>query len=207
MKKMTEKFKNILFVIVLASALFSTTNIFANDSKPSLKIINEENKILKLVSNDVKHANVTFRFFDEQGINLLSDRITVDNDLSKAYDLSNLPKGIYEVELEDKISLRKYFVIINAENLEILENTIGKIYKPQILLEKHFISFNMLNLAKSDIKLVISNEMGEELFSEKIKDSITIHKRFDLSKLVNGEYTVKVMTKDNFFATTIDLQE
>jgi hypothetical protein len=137
----------------------------------------------------------------------LNDNIIVDNRFSKTYDLSNLPQGVYEVELEDKISFRKYFVIINSDNLEILEDTTGKTYKPQILLEKHIISFNMLNLGKSDVTLVINDKFGEELFSKKITDAITIHQRFDLSKLDNGEYTVEVTTKDKFFATQIKLQK
>jgi hypothetical protein len=163
--------------------------------------------VLKLISNNVKNENVTFRFFDEQGINLLNDNIVADNRFSKTYDLSNLPKGIYEVELEDKISFRKYFVIINSENLEILEDTTGKIYKPQILLEEHSISFNMLNLGKRDVTIVISNKFGEELFSERVKDTKAIHKSFDLSKLVDGRYTIEVTTKNKFFATQIDLQK
>ena len=85
---------------------------FTYDSKLSLKIINEENKILKLISNNVKDANVTFRFFDEQGIKLLNDNIVVDYRFSKTYDLSNLPKGIYEVKGKDIYFLFLYSFVL-----------------------------------------------------------------------------------------------
>ena len=67
--------------------------------------------------------------------------------------------------------------------------------------------FNMLNLGKSEVTLVVRDEFGEELFSEKITDALTIHKSLNLSQLVNGRYTIEVITKNKFFATQIDLQK
>ena len=86
------------------------SNIFANGSKPSLKIVNGEKKVLTLISNNANNTNVTIRIFDEQGIGLLRDNIAVDSKFTKSYNLSKLPKGTYEVEIEDDISFRKYIV-------------------------------------------------------------------------------------------------
>jgi len=39
MKKMTKKLNSFLFVVALIPALFFTSNIFANDATPHLKIV------------------------------------------------------------------------------------------------------------------------------------------------------------------------
>ena len=104
MKKMIEKFKYFYFVIAL---LFFASNAFANDSKPSLKIVTGKNNVFTLISNTVNNSDVTIRIFDQEGVGLLREKIEVNRKFSKSYDLSNLPEGIYEVEIEDHISFRK----------------------------------------------------------------------------------------------------
>ncbi|MFK8007598.1 MAG: T9SS type A sorting domain-containing protein [Saprospiraceae bacterium] len=203
MKKMTENFKNFLFVIVL---LCATSNIFANDSKPSLKIVSGNNNVFTLISNNIQDSNVTIRIFDAEGINLLKEKIEVDQAFSKSYDLSNMPNGIYEVEIENNISFRKYFVITTSNTIEILENVEQKIFKPIVVLEKSLLKFNLLNLGKGDVELSLNNKLGEEIYTEKIQNTIAIHKGFDLSKLPSGEYSVGIQTEGKYFYVEVNLR-
>ena len=170
MKKITENFKNLLFVFIL---LCFASNIFATDSKPSLKIVNGEKKVLTLISNNANNTNVTIRIFDEQGIGLLKDNIAVDSKFTKSYDLSKLPKGIYEVEIEDDLSFRKYIVTTTSNTLEIIPNSEEKIFKPMIKLEENLVLFNMLNLKNGEIELAFNNEQGNEIYFEKIQNTTT----------------------------------
>lgn len=203
MKKMTENFKNFLFVIVL---LFITSNIFANDAKPSVKIISGKNNAFTLISDNAKDSDVTIRIFDDEGLSLLNEKIEINRALSKSYDLSNMPNGIYEVEIEDDISLRKYFVIKTLDTIEVMENAEEKIFKPTVSLEESLLKFNLLNLGSSEVELSLSNEIGEEIYSEKIQNTIAIHKAFDLSKLPLGEYSVEVKIDGKYFYTEVDLK-
>ena len=203
MKKMTENFKNFLFVIVL---LCATSNIFANNSKPSLKIVSGGNIAFTLISNNIEDSNVTIRIFDEEGLSLLEEKVDVNKAFSKSYDLSKMPNGIYEVEIEDEISFRKYFVITTSDTIEIMENVEQKIFKPIVVLEESLLKFNFLNLGRSDVKLSFSNGIGEEVYSEKIQNMITIHKGFDLSKLPSGVYTVEVKTEEKYFYFEVNLK-
>ncbi len=203
MKKMTENFKNISFVIVL---LCITSNIFANDSKPSLKIISGEKNAFTLISNDVKNSDITIRIFDEAGLNLLNEKIEVNRTFSKSYDLSNMPNGIYEVEIEDNISFRKYFVITTSDTIEIMENVEQKVFKPIVVLEESLLKLNLLNLGSGNVELSLSNKIGEEIYTEKIENTIAIHKGFDLSKLPSGDYSVEVKTEEKYFHVEVHLK-
>ena len=203
MKKMTENFKNILFVIVLLS--FSS-NIFANDSNPNLKIINSGKKIFKLIGGDAKSTSVTIRIFDEEGFNLLEEKVALDGRHSKSYDFSNLPKGTYEVEIEDAAAFRKYIVTTTSDNLNIVENGEEKIYKPIISLKDNFVLLNMLNLNSKDISITINNNSGEEIYAEEIQNMKTIHKSYSLTNLPSGKYLVGVKTSTKFFNVEVNLK-
>jgi hypothetical protein len=203
MKKMTENFKNFLFVIVL---LCFASNIFATDSKPSLKIVTSEKKIFTLIAEDTKNTLLTIRIFDEQGINLLKEKVVLDNNHSRSYDLSNLPKGIYEIEIEDNFSFRKYIVTNTSNDLKIKENDEEKIYKPVVKLEDNFILFNMLNLNSGDVSFAINNDAGEEIYVENIQNTQTIHKGYNLSNLPSGRYLIAVKTSSKVFNVEVNLK-
>ncbi|MFK7774121.1 MAG: T9SS type A sorting domain-containing protein [Saprospiraceae bacterium] len=206
MKKMTENFKHFLFVIVLVPALLITSNIFANDSQPSLKIVPGKNNAFTLISNNAKKSDVTIRIFDNEGLSLLREKIEVNSAFSKSYDLSNMPNGIYEVEIEDNISFRKYFVITASDTIEILENNEEKIFKPIVVLEESLLKFNLLNLGSGDVELSLNNRLGEKIYTEKIQNTIAIHKGFDLSKLPSGNYSVEVRTEGKYFSVDVNLK-
>jgi len=203
MKKMTENFKTFIFVIVL---LCFTSNIFANDSKPSLKIINSEKKIFTLIADKAKSTSVTMRIYDEQGFNLLNEKVALENNYSKAYDLSNLPMGTYEIEIEDDFSFRKYIVTNSTNDIKIIENNKVKIYKPVIKLEDSFVLLNMLNLNSGDISFSINNDAGEEIHVDNIQNTQTVHKRYNLSNLPAGEYLVVVNTSSKVFNVKVNLK-
>jgi len=199
MKKMTENLKSLLFVIVL---LCTTSNIFANNSEPSLKVLNSEKRVFTLIANNAKNTSVTIRIFDNQGINLLKEEVGV----SKSYNLSQLPKGTYEVEVENQTAIRKYIVTTTENNLEIIENGAAKIYKPTVKLAGDLLALNMLNLKQKDVVLAINNELGEEIHAEKIQDSQAIHKNYNLSKLPAGRYSIIVKTQVKTFNLAINLK-
>lgn len=203
MKKMIENFKSFSFVIVL---LCFTLNVFANDEKPNIKIVSGKNNVFTLISNDIKKSDLTIRIFDGEGLNLHNEKVKVNKAFSKSYDLSNMPNGIYEVEIEDNISLRKYFVITTSDTIEIMENGEQKIFKPIIVLEEYLLKLNLLNLGRGDVELHLSNALGEEVYTENIQNTIAIHKGFDLSKLPSGEYSIEIRVDDKYFYDEVNLK-
>lgn len=203
MKKMTENFRNFLFVIVL---LGISSNIFANNSKPSLKILNSERKVVTIILDNAKSTPVSIRIFDEQGNNLLREEVAISNQHSKAYNFSELPKGTYEVEIENNISIRNYTVTISRSDLKIVEMKEKEIYKPVVKTDGKFISLSMLNLDIDNVLIAIKNELGDEVYKEKVENTSAIHKSYNLSKLPSGKYTVVVSTHAKVFHIEANLK-
>ncbi len=203
MKKMTENIKSFLFVIVL---LFIASNIFANNSKPSLEILNSERKVVTINIDNAKNTPVTIRIFDEQGTNLLKEKFAISNQYSKAYNFSELPQGTYEVEIENHTSIRNYIVTTSSTNLTVVEIEEKEIFKPVVKSEGDYVLFNMLNLNLEDVEIAINNELGEEVYHEKIENTSAIHKSYNLSKLPSGRYSVVIRTQAKAFYAEANLK-
>jgi hypothetical protein len=206
MKKMTKKLNSFLFVVALIPALFFTSNIFANDATPHLKIVPGKNNAFTLISNNAKDSYITIRIFDDRGLNLLEEKIEVNRAFSKSYDLSKIPNGIYEVEIEDSISFRKYFVNTTLDTIKIIEKNKKKIFKPTFILKEKLLKLNLLNLGNREVELSLINEKGENIYSEKFQNSIVIHKAFNLSNLSTGKYSVEVKTEGKYFYSEVKLK-
>lgn len=203
MKKMTENFHAFLLVIVL---LFAASNAFANDSKPTVKILNAANKVFALVADDATSTELTIRIFDEKNEILLRDKVTINKVSSKSYNLANLPKGVYQIELEDELFIRKQLVKITKLGLEILEKEERKFFKPYVSSKEQTIFLNYLAIDNPKVEVNILNNDGVEIYSEKIENQKAIHKIFDLSKLRKGNYSVIVNSNENSFTNKVVLK-
>lgn len=198
MKKITENIKTTLLAITL---LFLTSNVFANEIKPSVKVLNAKNKIFALIIDDTKLTNVNIKITDKEGIILLNEKAKISNKVSKSYNLSTLPSGIYEIELEDDISFRKQIVKLSFEKLEILEEEERKIYKPVIKKDGDYLLLNALVLDKKEVEVAIFDEKGIELFSEKFENTQTIHRKYNIADIKSNNCSVRVIIGKKDFRT------
>ena len=197
---MTENFKTVALAIVL---LLTTSNIFASEVRPTVKIINGADKVFALIVNDTKLTQLSIKLSDVEGIVLLNEEVEVSNKVSKSYDLTSLPEGTYEVSLESAVAIQTQFLKVSKNSLEMLTEGETKIFKPTILLKNGAILFNMLSLERKEVSVAILNEDGEELFSEKIENTQAIHKSYSAAKMPKGKYTVRVETQGEVFRTAL----
>jgi len=202
MKRITENIKTILFATTL---LLITSNVFANEVRPTVKVLNAKNKVFALVIDDTRLTEVNFKIIDKDGLVLLNEDVKINNEISKSYNLASLPNGIYEIELEDDISFRKQVVKLTFENLEILEKEERKIFKPTVKKDGDYILLNALTLDKGQIEIAIFDKKGVELFSEKFEHKQTIHRKYNIANLNYDNYIIEVTIGRKIFRSYITL--
>ncbi len=202
MKKITENIRTILFAITL---LFFTSNIFANEIRPTVKVLNAKNKVFALIIDDAKLTNINIKITDTEGFVLLNEKAKINNKVSKSYNLSTLPSGIYEIELEDDISFRKQIVKLTFDKLEVLEEKERKIYKPVVKKDGDYILLNALILGEKGVEVAIFDEKGIELFSEKFENVQTIHRKYNIADINTKNCSVRVIIGEKDFRTYINL--
>jgi len=193
-----------MFVFVM---LLLNTSTFANKNNSTVKIINAERKVFTINVNNIRTKDYTVQISDVYGVVLFEDEIVASKKFSKIYDLSQLPLGKYEVEIEGDIFIRKQFVKILKDKLEVVGDEEVKIYKPSILLNEDKISLNMFSNGKEPVQVSIMNLQSETLFKESIKDKVAIHKYYDIFQLPAGKYIVKIVTQGSYFYKEISLQK
>ncbi len=200
MKKITENINTILFAITL---LLTTSNVFANEIKPTIKVLNAKNKVFALIIDDSKLTDVTIKIMDQEGLVLLNEKASISDKASKSYNLSNLPSGIYEIEIEDNNSFRKQIIKLTYNKLEVLKEKQRKIYKPTIQKEGDYILLNALVLDGGEVEVAIFDKEGVELFSEKFENTQTIHRQYNIAELKSTNCSVRVIIGEKEFRTYI----
>jgi len=193
-------------IFVLFVMLLLNTNVFANNNKSAVKIINAKRKVFTLNLKDARTKDYTFQISDVYGSVLLEDKISAKKRFAKIYDLSKLPVGKYEVEIEGDIYIRKQFVEISDYKLEVVGDEEVKIFKPTIQLDENNFALNMFSPEGKTVEVSILDSKSKVVFFENVKNDLTIHKKYDLTELPTGKYIVRIATQRSFFYKEINLK-
>ena len=84
------------------------------------------------------------------------------------------------------------------------ENT-GVIFKPSVILEERLLDISMLTLNQGETAISIFNDQ-DEMVHTNLSEEDQINKRFDLSQLQSGQYTVSFNVGDEIFNRSIVLK-
>lgn len=162
------------------------------------------------VRNDAKrfsiHNNtssaVSIRIINEEGKVLYSEN-NKGKAFAKAFDMKGLAKGEYVLQIEDDQKIHNYPVTVSYNNLVIDKANVTTTYKPSVLIKGRAMDISMLlNGATADI--VLYNSVNEQLVNTTAEGRY-FSKRFNLSKLEKGSYTLKVGIDGQTFYKTVVL--
>ena len=175
------------------AVLFSTISVFATSSEPSITSNGTKSFI---IDNKVWKSNfVDVSIVNENGNVIYSSHQELNR--SKRYSLENLEAGDYTVSISNDIKKVENNITITEVGLFIDFNA-NTTYKPVFNIDKNNIDINYL-AAGVDTYIYIQNN-NQTVYKTNIEDSISINKRFDISKLPSGDYTVVVSNKTGSFS-------
>lgn len=177
----------------------------ANEGLLSIQIRVEEEKSFSLHLDNLKDKAVEIRLVDKNGYTLITEQVANQQTYAKRFNLMNLPTGLYQIEVESDLSLQIRTLFVKKDGLELAED--GKeIYKPVINQKPDYLDLSLLQLKRANTTLQIRDAYGTVLFSEKVYQFGSIQKRFNLSQLEPGSYTLAVLTSDKWFVEPFEVQ-
>lgn len=140
---------------------------------------------------------------DKDGIILYRERVNVGVLSKKYYNLRELPSGAYvfEVHNNSKVILKPFRI----ENDEITFEQESEVFMPTVKVEDNVAGLNLLALSKSTHILIV-DQTGNELYSEKFSDVQSISKRFDFNEIGTGIYTINTLTAGQNFTNTVEVK-
>ncbi|WP_231426224.1 MULTISPECIES: hypothetical protein [Pedobacter] len=190
------------FKIGLIAALsFTVSFAQANDNEFSLKVKNEKQKSVSFLMRNNKEFN--FSVFADNNDLLFEQKFMGTSGLTKTYDLSALPDGVYAVKVESGNTIAEYAVKIANNKAQISNTKVTEIIKPKITKVKDLITLDYQVKDNMPIEVAVFNERNDELYSQIFKDRSKLIKKFNIGKADGDSLTFVVKHNNESFTNTI----
>ena len=200
--------KNLVFKsLVLALPFLFVGNINASVAN-TLKIETDASEKSIYLSFEANNSSIVLiQIKDNNEVILHQEKITNQKAFSKKFNLKNLPKGEYFLEISDEIKDVIQPIEVSDSNVEIDPLNRSEHYKPVYVFNHNMLAVNFLALKNDKLTVQISNSQNREIFTQEFETGgLPFGKRFDMSKLEKGKYTVKVIAKEGVYYKTITVQ-
>lgn len=191
------------FILALAVSMFTTTlkadsleNIFTLEGANIRITAIENSKSVMVTLNNTSTGEMTVVLQDAFGASFATDKIKPAARFAKKYNLSQLEAGNYKLVVTKNFvkTIQPFELTYRAVVLNELERK--EKFLPSINQSGKNIDVNVLLGNYSNIIVKIYGNDGLTSFEDKNYVVLTLHKRYDLSKLPAGTYVVEVLAGD-----------
>lgn len=154
------------------------------------------------ISMDEINKPAKIELLDQQGIILTSTKVK-SSSYQSIFDLSTLPEGKYflSIFLNNKEWMQP--IVIKTDDLFIDKKAVREYFSPVFNTNSNKLDLVLFNQFLSPVEIQILNQNGQPVFNEKLGSVLRVEKRFDLSQLETGTYTVVVSAHDRNYYHTI----
>ncbi len=158
----------------------------------------EKTKSLVIETALWKSDQISVQIKEATGVVILDETVKNSKGLRK-YNLKNLPDGQYTLEVSNALKITTQDFTIESNSVQ-LSDVINTVYKPVIIWNESKLDINLLTLGNKALINIIDKD-NNIVFAENL-ETPAVHKRYDLSGLADGEYTVTVAMNGRSFVST-----
>jgi len=108
----------------------------------------------------------------------------------KSFNLRNLIKGIYFIEVESEGKIMITPILKNDHEITMIDRAKKTILKPQFkTIANESFSFSMSNSSEQEVGIKLFDDLGNVLVEEKVMD-VVVARNYNLSQLSVGRYVL-----------------
>lgn len=182
-----------LIIKTFIAVIFSAVSVFASFTEPVIVLNGTKSFVVN--HSDWKSSKLDISILNEDGFVIYSKEETLKK--SKTYSLDKLEEGNYVVILSNEFkTVKNNFTL--TENSILIDYHTETTYKPIFNVLENNIDLNYL-AGGLDTKIHIQDNESE-FFETNIKESVSINKRFNITNLPSGDYTIVVSNKDGSYS-------
>jgi hypothetical protein len=185
--------KILKFSLVLAAVALTAVEAHAGSADFSLDLKKEEGKTVSFTLREIKKIDLSI--YDTSDNLIYQEKVTSNDDISRTYDLTAFPEGVYFLEAESDFKISRYKIEVVGKVARLSVDAISEVYKPVLANKNGTVSFNMLNTSKAPVSVKIYSSNDTELYNETISGELNVGKIFDISN-VEGDKCTFVITSD-----------
>lgn len=186
--------KNLFKKSVLLLLFLIANVVTANITFENVYLFSESSKSLNLQLSNNDGASEIF-IKDSEGVSLYSELVK-SSKLSKRFDLSLLPNGIYYIEVVGQTKINVIPFKVSKMNVEVLVESKSIVHKPIIRVNDNLVFISKFSPNKELLKITFYDTYDNLLFEEKLDKEITKGKIFDISQLPKGKYKLTAKYDD-----------
>ena len=128
---LTKKIKSVIKVLLLVLLTVSGNILLANEEKANLTITKGNDKSFAISFDYQEEIDVIITFKDAFSVTLFKEDVKGIKNLSKTFDLNNLPDGVYFLEIENEMSIFSQMIEIKNDKMNYNEAGEYSINKPK----------------------------------------------------------------------------
>jgi hypothetical protein len=201
--------KTQLFLVVAFIATLFTQTAFANTNErnfdlggTTVKILSVEKSVIVNLGS-IQKEEVLISIEDANGNTLVTESVKNNANFVKKYNVSKLEEGQYFITITKKTlrTVQPFTVSSNGVTMSDIEKK--EKFMPVLVQNGTKLDVNVLLGNYNNITVRILDNEGHSSLEDKNYVVLTLHKRYDLSKLAAGSYVAEVTAGDETFYYTI----
>ena len=185
---------SVLFVLPLAMQ--------AKDDNPfiSINTIGSEKKVSLVLKN--LRTPTTIRLESALEGVLLEEEIT-NAEYARVLNLNELSTGNYKLVVSTGVRETEQPISITRTGLSLNIGDRKEFFAPVVRMNGSLLDVSLLNSNLTTLKLRIEDAEGILVYEDEARNVVKVEKRYNLSKLPVGEYTVVLSVGDKSYVKTI----
>jgi hypothetical protein len=197
-----------ILVVALIATLFSQT-AFSNTNERNFDLggttvkISSVEKSVFVNLGSVQKEEITITIEDSYGNILTTETIQNHPNFAKKYNVSKLDNGQYSITITKKTLRTVQPFTVSKEGVTMLDVEKKEKFIPYVVQNGNKLDVNVLLGNFNNITVKIVDNEGRSMLEDKNYVILTLHKRFDLTKLPAGAYVAEVKAGDETFYYSI----
>ncbi|MDD2673640.1 MAG: hypothetical protein PHF81_02055 [Flavobacterium sp.] len=193
--------KILKFSLVLAAVVLTAVQAHAGNADFSLDLIKEEGKTVSFNLKETKKIDLSI--YDTNDGLIYQEKVTSEENISRTYDLTALPDGIYFLKAESDLKISKYKIEVVGNKAKLSADAISEVYKPVLVNKNGMVTVNILNLEKTPVSVAIYNSEENEVYNETLNADLYVGKIFDLTSAPSSKYTFEITYNGKTYIETV----
>jgi len=191
--------------LLIAMMVMATAVVFANGNKPNVKVEKIGTKMVSLKASQLGTSQTQVQLKNENGIVL--HRLVLHNNeiVNKRFDLTSLPAGNYDLEVENETSFTTTPIEVSASAAFVLDADQVMIIKPVVRQNGDLLDIIMPSEDSTSVSVTIFDSNLNPVYKETVNGN-TEMRRYDLSKLGKGGYRIKMRAQGKEFIQFVALK-
>ncbi len=195
--------KRLIKKVVLIAVMVTGLVVKANENLPKVIVSDSNPKMVQFSFNNFD-GELRILVKDMDKVVLHSEKF-IGSVYSKKYDLTNLPNGVYDVEINGETKIKSIPFKVTNQNVEFDYDNSKVYFKPIVVVKKKKVKITKLSLNFEPMTVKVFNKNSQLIFQEVLSGKMDLKRSLELSNLSKGAYTIALITEGKTYIEYIKL--